>query len=170
MANTTSCQRHPPRSQLVHTVNMLHVGAIPQQNSLPLQLFPRSTIPIGSQPLGQGTAEQEGSRHREPRINPKVHPKVHDAVKECLEKVPNVNIELIQKNCKDRIPLREIQLSKGGCYDYMYFGRCNNKSCTYSHSKQPVESRVGPALEAFRPYLAGTIQKLAGGNKRKAGE
>jgi hypothetical protein len=53
-----------------------------------------------------------------------------------------------------RPQLSNMELYRGGCFDYLFFGKCNASRCTYKNDGQVSEAKVYGVIAKMRLALA----------------
>jgi hypothetical protein len=53
-----------------------------------------------------------------------------------------------------RPQISNMQMYRGGCFDYLFFGKCDASRCTYAHDGQVSEAKVDGVIAKMRPALA----------------
>ena len=55
-------------------------------------------------------------------------------------------------------PITLMTLKKAGCFDYLFFGKCNNNRCSFKYDGKIDESKIDDAIEKMRPGLAKFVE------------
>jgi hypothetical protein len=64
-----------------------------------------------------------------------------------------VNFAKVAKVATTRLTLSNMQVSRGGCFDYHFFGRCASHNCSYKHAGRVNESKIDAVIQKMEPAL-----------------
>jgi hypothetical protein len=149
---------NPPASRLDWLVSAMRGGALPATMGTPLlSMFggtkeqgPRNPLLPGSQ---SGTREE--GRQPGPHTNPQVNSRIADATAGAHCCAATVNFRLVAAAAAAPKPqLSSMSLCRGGCFDYLFFGKCSATRCTYEHDGQVGDSKIDAVISKMRPALA----------------
>ena len=168
--NTThDIMGNPPVSSLDRLIGAMKGGALPSTLGTPLQsLFGRGNSGTGNPyQSGGGTGsnshedEPDGPRYQQglPTPNTNVHAKIEAATAAARRCNPNVDYRLVMATAPQPRPrITTMQLKRGGCFDYLFFGKCTNPRCSFKHDGELDETKIDGAIEKMRPGLAKFVE------------
>jgi hypothetical protein len=148
---------NPPVSRLEWLVGAMRGGALPPTMGTPLLSMFGNTRDGPRNPL-LGTGTQNGSRSGTggpPYTNSQVNAQIAEATGEARRCSSLVNFRTVSAAAAPPKPqLGGLSLSRGGCFDYLFFGKCSAARCTYKHDGQVDEAKVDRVISKMRPALA----------------
>jgi hypothetical protein len=149
---------NPPVSTLDWLIGAMRGGSLPEVLGTPIQsLFGGTATSAGNPYRIQGAPEAEGGLRyqREPQApNPNVHVKIEAATAEARRLNPEVDFRLATAAANPKPRLSDLQLYRGGCFNYLFFGKCRNHRCSFAHDGQVSEAKVEGVINKMRPALA----------------
>jgi hypothetical protein len=89
-----------------------------------------------------------------------VHAKIEAATAAARRKNSNLDYRLVMASAPLPKPrITSMQLSRGGCFDYLFFGTCGaGTRCSFKHDGEVDESKIDGAIEKMRPGLAKFVE------------
>ena len=148
---------NPPVSRLDWLVSAMRGGSLPSTMGTPLLSMFGNTRDGPRNPL-LGTGTQNGSRSEAggpPYTNSQVHAKIAEATAEAMRCSSTVNFRAVSATAAAPKPqLGSLSLFRGGCFDYLFFGKCTAARCTYKHDGQITEAKIDGVISKMRPALA----------------
>jgi hypothetical protein len=57
-----------------------------------------------------------------------------------------------------KLHITSMQLHRGGCFDYLFFGKCTNHQCSFKHDGQTSEEKIDNAIDKMRLGLAKFVE------------
>jgi hypothetical protein len=155
---------NPPESRLDWLVGAMRGGSLPTTMGTPLLSMFRNTGQGANNPYSMGSSTgqrdstsgtSQGQQAGPPYTNRQVHAKIAEATAAALGCSPTVNFRTVAAAAAPPKPqLSNLQLQRGGCFDYLFFGKCNTQRCTYKHDGQVNEAKIDTVLSKMRPALA----------------
>ena len=143
---------NPPVSRLEWFVSAVNGGSLPTSIGTPLLSMFGSTTPRN--PL-LAPGNQGGSQDTGPRINTQVHMRIAAATAAAISCTATVNFRaVIAQAAAPKPQLSSLSLHRAGCFDFLFFGKCNNRNCSFKHTGEVTESKIDGVLAKMRPVLA----------------
>jgi hypothetical protein len=148
----------PPASRLDWLVSAMRGGALPATMGTPLLSMFGSTREQGARnPLLPGS--QNGTREEGPQPGPHTNLQVNSRIAEATAGahhcVATVSLRLVAAAAAAPKPqLSAMSLCRGGCFDYLFFGKCSAARCTYKHDGQVGDSKIDAVISKMQPTLA----------------
>jgi hypothetical protein len=149
---------NPPVSHLAWMVSALQGGSLPGALGTPLtSMFRGNTEPPNQARLG---GQRDGGRGEDPSsgppyVNSQVNSKIAEATANAIRCSPTVNFRKVLAVAASPKPqLSSLQLHRGGCFDYLFFGKCNSPRCTFQHTGELLEAKVDGVIAKMRAPLA----------------
>jgi hypothetical protein len=152
---------NPPDSRLKYIVGLMEAGSLPTPMGTPLlSMFgdgggppnPMVSDHQSGAPQGGGGSS---AASKAPWINENVDPRITAATAEAFKCSSTVNFRVVSLATKPPRPqIVTLQLCRGGCFDYHFFGRCENRKCSFKHSGAVNEARVDPVIKKMQPALS----------------
>jgi hypothetical protein len=151
---------NPPTSNLGWLLNAMRGGSLPSTLGTPLQaLFSGSETVDRSGGGAGGSGDRPPQRGGPAAPNPNVNSRIEAATATARQKNSNVDYRLVMATCPLPKPrITTLQLSRGGCFDYLFFGKCNNGRCSFKHDGVVDESKIDGAIDKMRPGLAKFVE------------
>lgn len=146
----------PPVSHLDWAIGALRGGMVPQVIGIPRQLLEGNSATTGGQPSPrQGTASGGTRNQQGPQgPNTNVHTKIEAATAEARRRDPDLNYKKVMETAPQPKPrITNVQLQRGGCFDYLFFGKCSNARCTFKHDGEVDEAKIDGVIAKMRPGL-----------------
>jgi hypothetical protein len=149
---------NPPASRLDWLVSAMRGGALPPTMGTPLlSMFGNSRDGPRNPLLGAGAGTQNGGTQNggPPYTNSQVNAKIAEATVEAMRCASTVNFRTVSATAAAPKPqLGSLSLSRGGCFDFLFFGKCTAARCTYKHDGQINEAKIDGVISKMRPALA----------------
>jgi hypothetical protein len=154
---------NPPVSSLDWLIGGMRSGAMPSTLGTPLQsLLGGSEGGPGGSGGNRPERDPNGPRYQQgPQgPNPNVHAKIEAATAAARRKNSNLDYRLVMASAPLPKPrITSMQLSRGGCFDYLFFGTCGaGTRCSFKHDGEVDESKIDGAIEKMRPGLAKFVE------------
>jgi hypothetical protein len=151
---------NPPTSNLGWLLNAMRGGSLPSTLGAPLQaLFSGSDAGDRSGGGAGGSGDRPPQRGGPAAPNPNVNSKIEAATAAARQKNSNVDCRVVMATCPLPKPqITTLQLSRGGCFDCLFFGKCNNVRCSFKQDGVIDESKIDGAIEKMRPGLAKFVE------------
>jgi hypothetical protein len=112
---------------------------------------PAAQACLGSQREGGGKDSANGW----PYTNNQVHPKLAEATANARRCLPTVNFrKILAVAAVPKPQLSSLQLSRGGCFDYLFFGKCTSPRCMFQHTGELVEAKIDRVIAKMQARLA----------------
>jgi hypothetical protein len=161
-----------PESQLRYTTSFLGIGRIPVDiMGVPMAQFgigPRSTnTTVGSSRSGNEEPEMFRPADWVVPKNDSIADDISAITSPLLEKFPHATMHEIMSH--GSLKYDDVRVgNKGACLNYNMLGVCNDKACTYRHSKaNPTEERIKAVATKLGPAIQGFISDGGRPNKKR---
>jgi hypothetical protein len=144
---------NPPVSHLAWMVSALQGGSLPGALGTPLNsMFRGAAEPAAHARLGsQRESRGEDSASGPPYTNNQVHVKLAEVTANARRCSPTVNFrKVLAVVAAPKPQLSSLQLSRGRCFDYLFFGKCNSPCCTFQHTGGLVEAKIDGVISKMR--------------------
>jgi hypothetical protein len=148
---------NPPVSHLALMVSALQGGSLPGALGTPLSSMFRGTSDPPQARLGgqRDSRGNEESANGPPYVNNQVNAKIAEATANAIRCAPTVNFRKVLAVAASPKPqLSSLQLHRGGCFDYLFFGKCNSPRCTFQHTGEVMETKIDGVIAKMRAPLA----------------
>lgn len=161
----------PPISKLFVTArivlasNKLEITGCPLQQLL--QDMPEllnSPSPSLATNLDPFSSPPSGGTRQGPLTNSKVDPKLEAVARAIKQAHPQVQMRALIASSNPKLRASDLQLARGGCLDYLIFGKCKIPGCSYKHNGVVETNKIDQVVAKLKPLFA---NDLDGANKRK---
>jgi hypothetical protein len=156
---------NPPTSDLEWLIGGMRGGNLPSAIGTPLEsLFGNSTRSGNPYQIAGGSGGNEGagrSRSQQGVLppNPNVHSKLEAATAAARRCNPDVEYRLVMATAPNPKPrITTMPLSRGGCFNYLFFGQCREPNCSFKHDGVLDESKIDGAIAKMVPGLAKFVE------------
>jgi hypothetical protein len=162
-----------PESQLRYTTSFLGIGRIP----VDIMGVPLSQFGVGNRSLAStADSTRSGDNDAEGMFRPadwvvpqnaSIPDDVSAITLPLLDTFPKATMNDIMSH--GSLKYEDIRVgNKGACLNFNLLGVCNNKSCTYQHSKaNPTDERVKAVTKKLGPAIQGFISEGGHSTKRR---
>jgi hypothetical protein len=156
---------NPPISHLDWMIGGLRGGTIPQTLGTPLISLFGDSRELNPHPSGVGSggrAEPEVARYQRgsPPPNNNVHARIEAATASARQCNPDVDYRAVMAVAPQPKPrISSLQLNRGGCFNYLFFGKCADPRCSFRHDGEIDESKIDAAIDKMKPGLAKFVER-----------